>query len=390
LNPGVLRTSWRTVEYIDVIIYTSIGQRFYLLYIATFPFLIQFIQSSMSSSIMIVLLLLLLLLQLPRATLGFAAAAGGGGGGSNGGGLGRGDHRHDDGDNSNNKAELSTLFDRFRPTCPASGGDVRRFHPDLIPRDAGADGGDGAPIWAAVYRTTNNQPSVLVRDEFLQAMRSATGAIHPPSGTTDGNNSPLMIVSSQSAGESSSPVAVARLRKGDDDRDGQEQQESYILDSMRCILKKEDMDSGCDGGSEYTEAIATAIDSLLLYYLTSASSKSPNERASFEGVIRTKATLMSSKILEERGFREVQELHRDMATHVSSLDDCLACYATRSVSHALSPGARQRAVAIVSHLGRIDRTADHAQAQKTINARNSANQRNDDDYDPWAGIKKFI
>lgn len=101
----------------------------------------------------------------------------------------------------------------------------------------------------------------------------------------------------------------------------------------------------------------------------------------FDGVIRTKATIFSASLLEERGFRPVTELEKDMITHRSSLDDCLERYAMRSISTSnKSPGAQQRAVDIVSKLGCIDRAADLARAEKVLNK----NRNDEDNYNPWA------
>jgi hypothetical protein len=253
------------------------------------------------------------------------------------------------------------LFDRFRPSCPADPNAIRRFDPALVNNE------NDSSVWVAVYRSNNNKPSVLVRDEFLQAMRSATDA-----GTE------LNISDAQPAGLETSvvreqaPVAVARLCPSEDS-------DTWILDSMRCILKKEDTDEECDGGSEHKEALSTAIDCLLEHYLKS------NSR--FEGAIRTKATLVSGVLLEERGFREVTKLEKDMASHVSSFDDCTERYAARSVSTiSKSPGAQRRALTIVSLLGRMDRDQD---IQAAANALQSGSEA-EDDYDPWANIKRYL
>jgi hypothetical protein len=144
---------------------------------------------------------------------------------------------------------------------------------------------------------------------------------------------------------------------------------------MRCALKKENTDPTCDGNSEHNEAIATAIDALLEHYLGFC------ER--FDSAIRTKATIFSASLLEERGFEPVRTLERDMATHVSSLDACMERYAARSVTTiARSPGARQRALSIVSLLGQLNRENDLRASRDLKSAR-----RSDDsgEYDPFAG-----
>jgi hypothetical protein len=257
------------------------------------------------------------------------------------------------------------LFDRFRPTCPADLSSIRHFEPSLV-EDCAED-----HVWVAVYRSNNNKPSVLVRDEFLHAMRSATDTINSPSGAD-----PSFLGSFSPTASAAAPVAVARLRPAEDSAS------CFVLDSMRCILIKEKTDTSCDGGSEHTEALATAIDALLHHYLVSIM----DESIGFEGAIRTKATLMSAPLLEDRGFRPVQELQKDMVTHTSSLDDCFERFAARSVSSSSkSPGARQRAINIVSQLGRINRASDLERAQQLINQKDDEGEQ----YDPWAASRFF-
>jgi hypothetical protein len=150
------------------------------------------------------------------------------------------------------------------------------------------------------------------------------------------------------------------------------------------MLVKENMDPECDGGSEYMEALATAIDGLLQHYLDNI--KTEGKFPCFEGSIRAKATLFSAPLLEDRGFVPVTELNKYMLTHISSLDDCLERYAARSVSTMYkSPGIRQRAVDIVSKLGYIDRAAEIQSAKEKIDRRKS---KDDDNYNPWA--RSFI
>jgi hypothetical protein len=83
-----------------------------------------------------------------------------------------------------------TLFDRFRAVCPADEAWVRQFDASLI-EDSGDSSGvsatgdssgeqeqqDQKSVWVAVYRSNNNKPSVLVKDSFLQAMKSATDSV---------------------------------------------------------------------------------------------------------------------------------------------------------------------------------------------------------------------
>lgn len=284
-------------------------------------------------------------------------------------------------DGSSSASSMNTLYDRFRAICPADADTIKRYSSSLIQND---DDGDDVEdledkaIWAAVFRTSNNKPSVYVKDEFLQAMRAAVDPVETASSfqiDTEVQGSFESSSSSSSSSNQAPPVAVACLRPSPD-FDG-----CFVMDSMRCMLKKENFDASCDGGSEHTEAISAAIDSLLVQYLT----KAVQEGRRFDGAIRTKGTLVGGALLEERGFEEVQTLQKDMATHMSSLDSCMEKYAQRSVDlDTKSPGARHRALSIVSYLGRLDR-------KKDLEASRDANQdTEEDDYDPWAGVKQFL
>lgn len=265
-----------------------------------------------------------------------------------------------------NDAGTFALFDRFRCSCPADLSSVQLFDPSLVdPVDH-----QEHHTWVAVFRSGNNKPSVLIRDEFLDAMRSATGAVNQASLPTH------MSVETTSFVKAQKPVAVARLRRSEDF------EEIWVMDYMRCALKKENTDTTCDGGSEYLEAISVAIDTLLQHHLQTATF--------FEGAIRTKATVHSGPLLEDRGFVPVTKLHKDMASHVSSLDACLEKYAGRSVATdvAKSPGSRQRALEIVSALGRLNREKDIKQARERRERYND-NQEGEN-YDPWAGMKRLL
>lgn len=253
-------------------------------------------------------------------------------------------------------------FDRFRASCPADPGAIRQFAPGLIKDDGSSSGED---VWVAVYRSANNLPSVFVRDSFMDAMRAST--------TVQGGDSETIVsavssttasgVISNSSGGSSGdsdtkPVAVARLAKGDN---------CYILDSMRCVLKKENTDADCDGGSEHAEAIGVCIDELVLSYLNrylEEEASAEGGTMSFDGGIHFRGTLVSGKLLDSRGFREVSELSADMHSHESDFDGALSKYAERSASKdvAKNPGARDRALKIVGCLSRIDRDEDKLRA----------------------------
>lgn len=112
-----------------------------------------------------------------------------------------------------------------------------------------------------------------------------------------------------------------------------------------------------------------------------------------DGVIRVKATIHQGRLLEDRGFEEVQELSRDMATHVSSLDGSLVKYAERAVETlSKSPGARDRALKILNLLGRQEPKLKKKRGYNKNSGEKGDNgdDDDDDDYDPWANIKRFI
>ena len=259
------------------------------------------------------------------------------------------------------------LLDRFRSICPADIGAVRLFDASLAEKNDEVE-----TIWVAVYRSANNKPSLFVRDQFMDAMQRAT-TVNPSSvEETEGS---IEIARDNLLRRTEAPVAVARLKKSSDFDN------RWVLDNMRCILKKEDTDPECDGGSEHTEALSVAIDSVLIHHLAS---NRMNKDFAFDGTIRTKATLVSAPLLEIRGFSEVTSLSRDMATHVCSLDACMESYATRAVSlSAKGTGARQRALQICSLLAQIDRENDLKQSDSNSHDAN-------DSYDPWAGANRFF
>lgn len=291
--------------------------------------------------------------------------------------------------NSFGADNLRIALDRFHVTCPADPSCIQQFDPKLpIPVDGTlnrevtttsgtASGSTG--IWAAVYRSNQNQPSVLVRDEFFHAMRDATSG--PALTESSGALGNTWAEKLQTPMAQQIPVAVAQLRPSSDFKN------TWILDSLRCALKKEDMDETCDGGSEFLEALSVGIDSLLLYHLKQLQQQQQQPSTLvFEGSIRTKATLFSHRLLEDRGFLPVETLSKDMATHVSNLDTCLQKYAQRSVDTRLNPGARDRALQIVAWLGRMDRPVT-TMMDKDVN---SENNKDIDDNDPWANIKMRI
>ncbi|CAJ1936087.1 unnamed protein product [Cylindrotheca closterium] len=267
-------------------------------------------------------------------------------------------------------------LDRFTATCPTDESCIRQFDFNLMDADGN---GIWANIgtWAAVYRSNNNKPSLFARDEFFSAMSEATTPNYNDNSANQ--SSPDQVDSSKISTPMAleKPVAVARLIPSPDF------EHKWILDCMRCALKKEDLDETCDGGSEYVEALSVCVDSLLLHHLK----ENTKTGTVFEGSIRTKATLHSSKILEERGFTPVQKLSTDMATHISHYDDCLKNYALRTASTNLSPEARDRALQIVSLLGKLDEELER-KAKENDSA--DGNSDEDDDYDPWANISMQI
>jgi hypothetical protein len=271
-------------------------------------------------------------------------------------------------------------FDRFRAQCPVDDlSIISRFDPSLIvakEQEGGGDDDDAA--WVAVFRSNSNGPAVLARDDFFVSMDLAvsTAASKDEIGNsnsrgTDGasNSSIETRVTAQA------PVAVARLRKSEVN------DKQWVLDSIRCSLKKENTNEDCDGGSEHTEALSVCIDELMVHHLT----KSPSRH--FEQIIRCKATLVAAPLLETRGFEEMEELSRDMATHISSLNGALEKYAERasSVDSVVwkSPRTRDRTLQIVSLLGRLDQSDER---QYDV----GDNDTDSDNPDPWSSMKQYL
>jgi hypothetical protein len=140
-------------------------------------------------------------------------------------------------------ADAFGLLERFRVTCPADPSSIRLLEPSLIDDnnnnngDTGNDDCKGGATWVAVYRSNQNKPMVLNnRDEFLNAMKIAT--------TEEEEEDSQQQQQQQYAEQSWSkmletpmalekPVAVAQLRPSTDYDD------KYVLDSLRCGLKKE-------------------------------------------------------------------------------------------------------------------------------------------------------
>jgi len=279
----------------------------------------------------------------------------------------------------------SSGFDRFRAMCPASSASVALFDPSLVGGGT-KDDAENDETFVAVYRSANNLPSVIMRDEMFASMRIATTAVagepadgietKASEGSSEGNSSGV---------EAPVPLAVGRLRPSPDF------QGSFVIDDLRCSLKKEDTNPDCDGGSEHTEALGVCIDELILHRLRMATGDNDaaagSSGASFDGALRCKATLVSSPLLGDRGFEEIDEfpLPSDMATHVSSLDACMDRYADRVVgAGAKNIGARERALKILSLLGQLNREEEKKAKKKQEEEK--GDESGDDEYDPWANV----
>uniref|UniRef100_A0A6U3WFS0 Uncharacterized protein n=1 Tax=Ditylum brightwellii TaxID=49249 RepID=A0A6U3WFS0_9STRA len=289
-------------------------------------------------------------------------------------------------------SDAVSFFDRFRATCPADLASIYQFDSSLV--DLKKDGNDEQPAaWVAVYRSSNNSPSVFVRDEFMNAMQIATSIpTSSPSSSMEGKiesgDNGKQQKQNEEALRPPTPVAVGRIRPSTD-FSGQ-----YVIDELRCSLKKEDTNDVCDGGSEHVEALGVCVDELLLHHLrtTTQNDDESNDRNFFDKAIRCKATLVSGILLENRGFQEVLFLSKDMATHVSDLDASMSKYAKRAVStySSKNPGARDRALQMLSLLGRLNREHEKEDKSKASSLSGEEKEEGDDEeYDPWANSKIF-
>ena len=280
---------------------------------------------------------------------------------------------------SSSSSPLGISLDRFRATCPTKSICIRQFDESLV---VGKEDKNDDSVWVAVYRTNNNKPSVMVRDEFFHAMKAATTTSSSTSATEDGGDESANSVQTDTNPTSplletpltglEKPVAVAELRPSSD------YPGKFVLQNLRCTLKKEAQDETCDGGSEFTEALGVCVDALILQFLKTHNSDE------FEGTIRTKATLFSNKLVETRGWEPVEELSKDMATHVSRYHACLDSFAQRAAQVSINAGARDRALQIVSLLGKLEQPPS-----KNKDDDNDNNDNNKDEYDPWAGASLF-
>ena len=124
---------------------------------------------------------------------------------------------------------------------------------------------------------------------------------------------------------------------------------------------------------------------------------------SFDGGIRFRGTLVSGRLLDSRGFHKVGKLSADMHSHESDYNGALDRYSERSTSRDVTkyPGARDRALRIVSYIGRMDREEDkrrsssgRARVEKKRNGDAAAagddDGEGDSDFDPWASVKRYL
>ena len=253
--------------------------------------------------------------------------------------------------------------DRFTATCPADVNCIRQFDQRLV------EDVDENDVWVAVYRSNNNMPSVMLRDELFDSMRIATSAIPVSNFDEVGNEK---IETKQGFGvKARAPVAIGRLRTNvDEDR--------YLIDYLRCSLEKENTNNECEGGSEHTEALSVCIDELILQYLRT--NESQELKHGWKNFLRCKATLVSGVLFEKRGFVPVTSFSKDMATHVSwDISLAMERYAMRSTSS--NGKIPERTLQILSLLGNLDEKDD-------VNSSPDGNE--DEDYDPWASMKKYI
>lgn len=305
---------------------------------------------------------------------------------------------------SNLMSSDSSNLDRFRSVClvgTVSKEAVDEFDPDLY---SSLDNSESDDMWVAIYRSNNNKPSIVVRDDFFRAMNDATSGKNDDDSNSESDNnndddSASNAVSTVSGAASflsdtmpslleipsTKPVAIARLIKSETSTDTKT---VHLLDNLRCSLKKENQDESCDGGSEFVEALSVAVDTLLLKHLQrllqhrEGGSTDDGKAADvvFEGTVRTKATLFSGKLFEQRGFTEVEILSKDMATHVSNYEACFSKYADRTIEATMSAGTRDRALQIVALLGRLDPEVQNKEAEAS---------GDDDNYDPWANMQLY-
>lgn len=259
--------------------------------------------------------------------------------------------------------QTSAAFDRFTAVCPAdASSSIVQFDQKL--RDK-CNENNSDEIWVAVYRSNNNLPSVI-REEFFDAMSVATSAV-----SSDIDNSSITVGNSV---EAKKPVAIGRIKKVESNQ--------WLMDYLRCSLKKENTDKNCDGGSEHTEALGVCIDELVMQYL--------KREKQWKNGLRCKATIVSGKLLESRGFIMLSDFSADMATHKSwDIPLSMEMYGNRitgiGASDVVNQGSKinERSMKILSLLGKLK---EDEQDDIEIESENEQ----DEDFDPWASVKKYI
>ena len=335
---------------------------------------------------------------------------------------------------------------------------IQQFDPTLLLGPP-----DESTLWIAVHRNPNyvtgtreGSPTSIQqrRQELFQAMNMATNP-NTYENDTEGDDTnddksttessvlsstvttlkwvdTLQIIPPPTGMEA--PIAVARLylsnignNNNDNNNDNNTgarttaSKQMWILDSLRCSLPKELTNPECDGGSEYLEAIGVAVDASLMRIFQSSSPplSQPKEDQQypttpqfvFDGSIRVKSTIYTRTVLEQRGFRPVESLSRDMATHYFCRDTCLQMYTQRiknrpstitsnnkspitNDSNLLSPKDRSVSQSIVSllqsqieYLRTVSPVTDNSiTSPKTGNGDDESGDL-DELMDPWAGIK---
>jgi len=321
-------------------------------------------------------------------------------------------------DLSSTRRSNLAIPDRFYADNYADWTRIQQFDPSIAQQLLKSS--EDPTIWVAVYRNPefknddetgkDTKPSVFVREDFLQAMKTATeekveSTISPSLTAStltwaDQLQVPLSADDESSLTVNDTPMAIARLCPSKDEN-GDSHSATWILDSLRCSLPKENTNPDCDGGSEYLEALGVAVDAVLIriFEQSEGYQKTNDEKDDAPGVflgsIRVKSTLFSRTVLEGRGFVPVDSLSKDMATHFFSREACLDMYTIRSLldEDSLTSQARSRTQSIISSLrNQLDYLQTNPPDAATKPATNDDvdNDRDDNvEIDPWAGFYKM-
>ena len=151
------------------------------------------------------------------------------------------------------------------------------------------------------------------------------------------------------------------------------------------------------------EAMGVCVDELILRFLEEEKKKKEEDGKklnstpiSFDGSILCRATLYSKRVMEDRGFIEIEDMNTiggDITlTHKSSLERSLSKYAERATSTSstgMAVGARERALRILVLLGRIEEKTNK-EGKKGSNDGDDSDDGDDGGYDPWAGAKNVF